>query len=71
MKNNFHPLLAEQVNKYINDELMEIPELSNLLEEINNTYKNFEDNYKQLEKLLDISVKKLTNISGKSVNSNN
>ncbi|GEM_PF-2774559 len=67
MKYNFHPLLAEQINKHINDELMEIPEIRNLLEDIDNSYNNFEEHYKQLEKILDISVKKLTNTNGKTV----
>ena len=67
MKYNFHPSLAEQINKHINDELMEIPEIRNLLEDIDNSYNNFEEHYKQLEKILDISVKKLTNTNGKTV----
>jgi len=46
---------------------MEIPEIRNLLEDIDNSYYNFEEHYKQLEKILDISVKKLTTTNGKTV----
>ena len=60
-------MLAEQISKHINDELMEIPEIRNLLEDIDNSYYNFEEHYKQLEKILDISVKKLTTTNGKTV----
>ena len=56
---SYHPILDNQIKMFINPELMEIPEILDFLDEVNKSYRNFDESLKQLQKLLDISVSKL------------
>ena len=58
-KMSYHPILDNQIKMFINPELMEIPEILDFLDEVNKSYRNFDESLKQLQKLLDISVSKL------------
>lgn len=59
MKKSYHPLLESQINKYIHPELMEIPDIINLLEDVDRTYLSLEEDYIQMKKLFEICMGKL------------
>lgn len=52
-----HRLLNRQIKKYLNDELLESGQLDQFLETVNLAYQNFDSDYHQLERTLEISAK--------------
>lgn len=53
-----HRLLKRQLKKHLNDENVS-PDLKKLLEDIDASYQNFDDDYKRLERILELSSQEL------------
>lgn len=52
-----HRLLKRQIKKYLDEELIDSGKLDSFLDAINNAYQNFDADYQQLERTLEISAK--------------
>jgi PAS domain S-box-containing protein len=52
-----HRLLQRQIKKLLNPELLELPQIKEFIGTVNEAYKNFNADYEQLERTLEISAK--------------
>lgn len=57
--NNFHRLLKRQVAKHFGEDYSKNPELEEFLNSINEAYSNFDSDYEQLERTLEVSSNEL------------
>jgi len=60
-------LLARQIRKNLNDELLAIPEVARFLESINLSYNNFDDQHSMLQRAMSISSEELFSANQKLI----
>ena len=57
MEKNYHRLLVRQFKNYLNESYLDDPKIEGFLNCINNSYNDFDSEYKQLELILELSSK--------------
>jgi two-component system, sensor histidine kinase and response regulator len=59
MDKSYHRLLNKQIKKFLKSQSIDPIEIKNFIDSIDETYKSFEENHNQFEKILDISSSEL------------